>query len=323
MSKAKITLIGFYNYMRSVNDDLFKNLHTPTGIDKNILVNNILLKGGEFEVLYAEPYFYQNMIGVWSDKWQRTMEKWINALSIDYNPLENYDRMEDWTDDASRVANEQKAETATNASNSVNINNTNNNVESSEEHKNINSNIHSDSTVNDESASNIEATNKTENAIASDSSTSTGSGTTTNERSSFDSSTYSPHDKSTSSTSGTNASTAITNATGDTTTLNSSDTSGSSTTSGVINESSDGNSSNTSEGNQTNISQANASGDESRNTDVNAIDNSSSTHSGRMHGNIGVTTSQQMLEAELEISRFNLYDEIADLFLSELVIYLY
>lgn len=311
MSKAKITLIGFYNYMRSVNDDLFKNLHTPTGIDKDLLVNNILLKGGEFEVLYAEPYFYQNMIGVWSDKWQRTMEKWINALSIDYNPLENYDRMEDWTDDASRIANEQKAETATNASNSVNINNTNNNVESSEEHKNANSNVHSDSTINDES------TNRNESAIASDSSTSTGSGTTTNERSAFDSATYSPHDKSTSSTSGENTSSAVTNSSGDTTTT------GSSNTSGIINELSDGNSSNTSEGNQTNISQANASGDESRNTDVNAIDNSSSTHSGRMHGNIGVTTSQQMLEAELEISRFNLYDEIADLFLSELCIYIY
>lgn len=279
MSKAKITLIGFYNYMLSVNDDLFKNLHTPDGISKDLLVNNILLKGGDFEVLYAEPYFYQNMIGIWSDKWQRTMEKWINALSIDYNPLENYDRMEDWTDDASRIANEQKAETASNASNASALNSINNSSNSSEEHTN--------NTFNDELSS------KTESAITEDS--------LINERSAFDSSSYQPHDKETK--------TNLTGTTGDVQTVAS------------LND--EGHSNNETEGNQTSISQNTINGDESRTTDSNAIDNSSSTHSGRMHGNIGVTTSQQMLEAELEVSRFNLYDEITDLFLSELCIYLY
>ena len=42
-----------------------------------------------------------------------------------------------------------------------------------------------------------------------------------------------------------------------------------------------------------------------------------SAHRGRVHGNIGVTTSQQMLQAELDISRFNLYDEIAIIFCRE------
>ena len=279
MAKAKITLIGFYNYMLSVNDDLFKNLSTPTGIDKDLLVNNILLKGGEFEVLYAEPYFLQNMIGVWSAKWQRTMERWINALSIDYNPLENYDRMEDWTDDASRVSNEQKDETASNNSDIIGMtssSNTGNNTGSEE-------------------------TNRNENAVAADYSSSSGSGTTTNTKSAFDSSTYSPHDKSDQTSGAENSSTGVTSADGKTTT----------TSSGNKDEDS------------TNISQNKASGDEARQMNSNAMDNSSSVHSGRMHGNIGVTTSQQMLEAELEVSKWNLYDEIADLFISELCIYLY
>ena len=279
MAKAKITLIGFDNYMKSVNDDLFKNLSTPTGIDKDLLVNNILLKGGEFEVLYAEPYFLQNMIGVWSAKWQRTMERWINALSIDYNPLENYDRMEDWTDDASRIANEAKSETASNNSNVIGMN----------------------SNIESESNTGSETTTRNENAIAEDYSTSNGSGETENTRSAMDSSTYQPHDKSETSSDGENISSGITSADGKTETT------------------SDGSKDSSSNG----ITQNSASGDESRTSNANAIDNTSSTHAGRIHGNIGVTTSQTMLESELSISKWNLYDEIADLFISEFCIYLY
>ena len=56
---------------------------------------------------------------------------------------------------------------------------------------------------------------------------------------------------------------------------------------------------------------------------ANAIDKSNGVHSGRTHGNIGVTTSQQMLEAELKISKWNIYEEITNLFLNEFVIYTY
>lgn len=36
-----------------------------------------------------------------------------------------------------------------------------------------------------------------------------------------------------------------------------------------------------------------------------------------IHGNIGVTTSQQMIESELELRKFNIYDYIADLYAEE------
>ena len=45
-----------------------------------------------------------------------------------------------------------------------------------------------------------------------------------------------------------------------------------------------------------------------------------SKHEGRVHGNIGVTTSQQMLQAEIDIDRFNIYDEIAIIFMREFVL---
>ena len=52
MSSAKITTVGFYQYMNAYNNDLFGLLNLPQGIDKDTLVNNIMLRGGEFEVVY-------------------------------------------------------------------------------------------------------------------------------------------------------------------------------------------------------------------------------------------------------------------------------
>lgn len=200
---AKITLIGMYRWMKLNDDDLFASLTVPEGISKETLVNTILSKGGEFETLYADADFMKDIIGLWSDKWQHTMTRWLNALSIEYDPLENYDRKEDWAD------------------------------------------------------------NKIENAVASDSSNQTGSGEVTGKKSAYDSADWENHDKTDSSTSG------------------------------------------------------------SSNATTNTLSQGSSAHSGRTHGNIGVTTSQQMLQAELDVARFNLYNELADLFLMELCIYTY
>lgn len=215
MATAKITLIGFNNYY----ENLWDLLLVPSGINKEELINNILLKGGEFEVLYSNPEFMKNMIGVWSKKWMHTMERWVKALSINYDPLENYDRREEWIDNGSRNVN----------------------------------------------------TKRNESASGHDDSTSSGSGNTTNERSAFDASDYSPHDKSDSTSSGSNTSNSTTSANGN----------------------------------------------------IDEKENTSNTRTGRAHGNIGVTTSQQMLQSELDIAKWNLYDEIADLFLSEFCIYTY
>lgn len=205
--------------MYKYNEHLFDNLSVPSGIDKDELINNILLLGGEFEVLYADADFLQFSIGVWSKKWQHTMQRWYDALQMEYNPIENYDRMEDWTD--------QKNDT--------------------------------------------EKTTRAEMANAIDSSISEGNGNTNNQVSPYDSVNYLNHDQSTTTSSGKNNSTSATSATG----------------------------------NATNESSSNG------------------MHSGRTHGNIGVTTTQQMLEQEFNIARFNLMDEIAYLFLSELCIYTY
>jgi len=52
--------------------------------------------------------------------------------------------------------------------------------------------------------------------------------------------------------------------------------------------------------------------------------NRDGTHKGHLYGNIGVTTSQQMLEAEMDLARdYNPYQLIADMFKNEFCILVY
>lgn len=98
MSTMKMTIYGLNNYMTSVQDDLFSGLTLPTGITKDVVVKNILKESADFETLYSDPYFLQELITNWSAKWYDTFEKWYNALQIEYEPLYNFDRYEEWED---------------------------------------------------------------------------------------------------------------------------------------------------------------------------------------------------------------------------------
>lgn len=200
MSSATLTLIGMYNFLEYQEIDLFQKLTLPDDVDKEVCIQNILMQCDDKELLYPDSAFMIDAIGMWSKKWQRTFQKWIDVLGMEYNPLENYDRQEAWSDSTS--------------------------------------------------------TSESNSASASDSATNSNFGDT----SAFNVSTYSPESKAEGNTSASSTSQASSN-------------------------------------------QFEQSG-----------------HSGRIHGNIGVTTSQQMLLAELDVDRFNIYEEIALIFMREFVL---
>ena len=243
MSSAKITTVGFYQYMNAYNNDLFGLLNLPPGIDKDTLVNNIMLRGGEFEVVYSNPDFYKSAIGLWSNKHYRTFEKWINALNIDYNPLENYDRMEEWSDTGSRT---------------------------------------NTGTVSDSGIRKNTGTQSTESS-GKDNFKGSGNSTSSDEISAYNSNSFQNDKKNTT------------------------------------------NSSNSSETNTTanNTRTDNLSESNSNTRTDNLSEKTNSDRIGRAHGNIGVTTSQQMLQSELDIAKWNIYEQITDLFLSEFCIMVY
>ena len=211
MSKAKFTLIGTYQYYNNAGGDLFELMDLPTGINKDTLCSNILLQGGEFEVQHGNPQFIHNAIGIWSKAWKESFQRWVDALAIEYAPLENYDRMEHWTDETDVAG--------TGTSNSV-------------------------GTLDNTTTGTVETT-----------------------KSAYDSSTYQPYDK-----------------------VESTETSDTDTTD---------------------------------RTNTTMTSDQDSEHNGRIHGNIGVTTSQQMLNQELDLGYWNLYQRITQLFLQEFVIPVY
>lgn len=91
-----MTLIGLYNY----DHTLFDLLEMPDGIDKGLLIDSILMNGGEYEVIYPNPVLLKDLIGSWSRQWSNVFTNWLKVTN-DMNevaPLENYDRFEDWTD---------------------------------------------------------------------------------------------------------------------------------------------------------------------------------------------------------------------------------
>lgn len=247
MAHSKITLFGMYEYGDSSGEyELFSGLTLPDGIPSDItdaLITNILIRGGEFEVLYANPSFMINAIGLWAYKWSSTFERWFNALSIEYNPLENYDRFEDWNDQSSG----------------------------------------SESKTGTESRNRASQTKRNEMTSGNDNSSQITTGNVENTISGFDASTYQPD---------TNAATS-------------------------------GNAENSSIRLSATGAQSEDSGMEINDNKESHVDARFAGHTGRIHGNIGVTTSQQMLQAELDIARFNFIDEMTDVFLQELTIFTY
>ena len=203
MSSMTMTILGLYRYGEYNQQDLFQNMKIPAGIDRQDLIDNILEQGAAFEILYPDFEYLQFSIGAWSKRWYRTMEKWLKALTVSYDPLNNYDRHEEWTDNDS-VSGTTKT------------------------------------------AAGVNTTGQDELSVTA-----------------YDSDQY--HNKEKTDSSGTSEST----------------------------------------------------GSSETNTD------GTSTHSGHLYGNIGVTTSQEMLREELDVQRFNLIQQITDLFLNEFCILVY
>ena len=110
---SKVTIIGMENYYNYYNDSLFADAIFPEGVDKELAVNTILLRSGEFESLYSDAAFCKMNITRWAAQYYYTIQKWVDGFAAVFNPVENYDRMEDWTDTHNNKFTHGKTETLT------------------------------------------------------------------------------------------------------------------------------------------------------------------------------------------------------------------
>lgn len=225
---AKITLYGAEKWFNLANSSLFSDIVLPTGCDKDTFVNNLMLKAGEFALLYANCDFMKEAVTSWSYKNQIAFNRIWKTWNDEYEALHNYDRHEE-SNDSESISHKLSREEA------------------------------EDSENNTETNSGVISTSKSKNSVAA-----------------FDSSDLEIRD-------------------GQDGTVNE--------TSGVTGKS---------EGKTT------------RNTEDSSSDQRAASHQIRAFGNIGVTSSQQLLEAEMQVRlKFNPYDLMVDSFITELTIPVY
>ena len=96
MENIRIPLMSLYNYDNSI----FDGLSLPDGINKETLIDKIMIRGGEYESVYTSVPFLKSAISNWGATHRHLIDKWLEVYNKDFEPLENYDRIEDWTDDA-------------------------------------------------------------------------------------------------------------------------------------------------------------------------------------------------------------------------------
>ena len=62
--RGTLSVMGLYNYDDSIFDDMV--LPTSDHIDKDTLVQNILVECSELEILYTDPTFFKKILEIWS-----------------------------------------------------------------------------------------------------------------------------------------------------------------------------------------------------------------------------------------------------------------
>lgn len=88
-----MNLINLLEY----DENLFSGMVLPAGMDNQTMVNAILLEDGTLTPVYSDPSLFKQMIGHYFQSRLSIHTRIWNALHLEYNPIENYDRKEDST----------------------------------------------------------------------------------------------------------------------------------------------------------------------------------------------------------------------------------
>lgn len=93
---SKLSINGLLGW----DDSLFDDMKIPDGVDRDTAVNRITSVCADIPLLYADWGYMRAAIGTWSATRLRGWEKVRDVLNVDYDPIANYDRKEEWTDEA-------------------------------------------------------------------------------------------------------------------------------------------------------------------------------------------------------------------------------
>lgn len=284
----RITFIGMFEY----DSHLFDNLSLPNDIDKDTTILTFLLQYGECPSLYTDVDFVKAALRLWSLKNEDSISRIYEALTAEYNPIHNFDRYEEVseTTDTSETTDYTGSET-TGYTGSETTSYTGSEVT---DYTGSETSTHTGSETTDYTGS--ETTSETVE------------GSTENKISAYNVSTYQPDTISNSETE-TNAeherdlSETHTRNLTDTNTRNLKD---------LLNRS------------LTDTHNRNLTDSHNRNLKDTAKGKREFEHYGHLYGNIGLTTSQQMILAEIDLRENNsIYEIIATMLYRDFCLYYY
>ena len=85
--RATLDLMGLYNYDPTILD----LMQIPSALDRQTLIDNLIMETAEQEILYSNAGFLKQAIGSWSAKNLHKWEELYDTTQYEYNPIWNKD----------------------------------------------------------------------------------------------------------------------------------------------------------------------------------------------------------------------------------------
>lgn len=107
--KIMMSVVALYNY----DNTLFDVIQLPAGVEKNVLVDSIIMEAGELPVVYPDAGLFKRLLGRWSVRKKPQWTRFKAACDVEYDMLSNYDRMETETVEKEIEGEREKTNTGT------------------------------------------------------------------------------------------------------------------------------------------------------------------------------------------------------------------
>lgn len=118
---ATMSLLGLYSFDNTILSA--DNLKLPASVRRSDLLPDLLAEAAAFELLYPEPETLKTVLRSWSVHRLPVWERIARAAGMEYNPIENYDRQESWTDSGSGSSSQSANGSQTHQEAGYNVNN--------------------------------------------------------------------------------------------------------------------------------------------------------------------------------------------------------
>lgn len=95
--QPRLSLLGLYKFDNTILDPLI----IPEGLSKDALTDLIISECAELNAVYPNPDLFKDMLGAFSIRRLPIWERLYKTTLLEYNPIENYNRVEETTEDRS------------------------------------------------------------------------------------------------------------------------------------------------------------------------------------------------------------------------------